>query len=44
LASVPPNQAARPTSCKERDRVLRAMGNLREEGTGTSAGYPGLCH
>src|SRR4051795_3046564 len=35
LASVPPNQAARPTSCSERDRVLRAMAGLLEmSGTG----------
>src|SRR4026208_1762008 len=30
LASVPPNQAARPTSCSERDTVLRAIGNSLE--------------
>jgi len=28
LANVPPNQAARPTSCSERERVLRATGGL----------------
>src|SRR3954453_5774815 len=31
LASVPPNQAARPTSCIERDRVFRAMAGLPGE-------------
>src|SRR3954469_9050304 len=25
LANVPPNQAAKPTSCSDRDRVLRAI-------------------
>src|SRR3954452_5672866 len=38
LARVPPNQAARPTSCSERDRVLGAMAGLLEmPGTGCPA-------
>ena len=40
LASVPPNQAARPTSCSERDRVLRLMGALLSSGQVTVR-YPG---
>src|SRR5215218_10698066 len=36
LARVPPNQADRPRSCSERDRVLRATGEL----LGSSVGIP----
>src|SRR5688572_10544436 len=41
LASVPPNHAARPTSCSERDRVLRGMGPPIEQRAGL-APYPSL--
>src|SRR4051794_34512085 len=40
LASVPPNQADRPTSCRDRERVSRAMGELQE--VGEPLAYPGL--
>src|SRR3954452_7991769 len=40
LASVPPNQADRPTSCRARERVRRAIRVLL--GTGDGSGpYPG---
>src|SRR5206468_3414266 len=40
LASVPPNQAARPRSWKARDRVLRAMMSLRGQGKGFGPRLP----
>src|SRR4051795_13090752 len=40
LASVPPNQADRPTSCRDRDRVSRAMGGL--QGGREPVAYPAL--
>src|SRR3954470_20420313 len=41
LARVPPNQAASPTSCRERDRVSCATGSPpRFVLVGTEPGYP----
>src|SRR3712207_4228378 len=44
LASVPPNQAARPTSCSEREMTLFCMELLMDLGVGLSVPDRGRTH